>query len=456
MFTPNNKRLLMRTIFRFLLFLFLPLTLISCTDQQESGQSCAVMLDKEKYATVSDNTNCTNYERGSAYLGRAGVSFVNFLKEGATDNLTKTLGIEKLSPDDPNSAPTDYTTGNRGYITKALCLIGANSFTSSSSRCPGASARSGTSGEIEISLFANIADLIYLSYGVLDNDSNGTISSTEGAAFTELNTSGISVAGLGTGLSAYNRYEVVAGSSHYIANQDLSKCIAYNGNYTADPSSGNAQCATLQAAGSVTEIRPIYKLDNLTDVTAGGDLLKLVSMVSELAMISTALSSDFDELGISSENSIRKSLTEALNKIDNGAKDNNPTADQACLAVTLFDVIFLLVKNASDNSTTSDELKSGNLISTTDLLTAVDSSLSLYPSDAIKAALGSLPMQSARIVYATDRPATTYTDSYEAAENSSTDSLYKAIKNTRSLGIEDSVTSDGKVTFRELICVAEN
>ena len=95
-------------------------------------------------------------------------------------------------------------------------------------------------------------------------------------------------------------------------------------------------------------------------------------------MISTALSSDFEELGISSENSIRKSLTEGLNKIDNGAKDNNPTEDQACIAVTLFDVMFLLVKNASDNSTTSEEKKSGNLISTTDLLTAVDSSLSPY------------------------------------------------------------------------------
>ena len=190
----------------------------------------------------------------------------------------------------------------------------------------------------------------------------------------------------------------------------------------------------------------------MVDITADGDLLTLVSMVSELAMISTALSSDFDELGISSENSIRKSLTEALNKIDNGAKDNNPTEDQACLAVTLFDVMFLLVKNASDNSTTSDELKSGNLISTTDLLTAVDSSLSLYSTPEIQAALGSLPMQSARIVYATDSPATSYLDSYEAAENS----LYTAIANTRSLGTEDSVKSDGKVTFRELICVAEN
>ena len=94
------------------------------------------------------------------------------------------------------------------------------------------------------------------------------------------------------------------------------------------------------------------------------------------------------------------------------------------------------------------------MISITDLLNAVDTSLkdSLYASDAIKAALGSLPMQSARIVYATDEAATPYTDRYEAAESS----LYRAIKNTRSLGITDSVKSDGKVTFRELICVAEN
>ena len=188
----------------------------------------------------------------------------------------------------------------------------------------------------------------------------------------------------------------------------------------------------------------------MVDITADGDLLTLISMVSELSMLSTALSSDFDELGISSDNSVRKSLTEGLKKIDNGAKDNNPTEDQACLAVTLFDVMFLLVKNASDNSTTSDELKSGNLISTADLLTAVDSSLSLYPSNAIEAALGSLPMQSARIVYA--KADSSYTDRYEEAESS----LHKAIKNTRSLGIEDSVKSDGKVTFRELICVAEN
>jgi len=165
-------------------------------------------------------------------------------------------------------------------------------------------------------------------------------------------------------------------------------------------------------------------------------------------MISSALSSDFDSVGISSENIVRKQLTFGLSKLDNGAKDHNPTVNAACLAVTLFDVMFLLVKNAADNSTTSSGYKSANLISTADLLNAVDSSLSLFPADAA-VGLNQLPMSSARIVYASSSG---YTDSYEKAESS----LYEAIKNTRSLGTEDSVKGDGKVTFRELICVAEN
>ena len=429
----------MKTIFRLLLLFFLPFVLASCGDKKESAQSCSIQLDEQKYSTVAENENCSNYERGSGYLGLVGMSFANFLKPGATDNLTKTLGISKLS------SPTDYTTGNRGYVTKALCLIGANAFLTSS-RCPGGSSRTRSTDELEISMFANIADLIYLNYGVLDNDSNGTLAESEVSGFTKLQTDGISIEGLGTGLVAYDRFEVVAGSTSYIADSDLNPCVPYTDNYTVNPSTGSTNCLSLLA--SITEIRPIFKLDSMTDITDSGTLNTLVSMVGELSMISSALSSDFDSLGISSENSVRKLLTLGLSKLDNGAKDNNPTANEACTAVILFDVMFLLVKNAADNSTTESELKSANLINTADLINAVDGSLSLLPagaSDVIKA----LPMKSARIVYATSSG---YTDSYEKAESS----LYESMKNTRSLGTDDSIKGDGKVTFRELICVAEN
>ena len=422
----------MKTIFRLLLLFFLPFVLASCGDKKESAQSCSIQLDEQKYSKVSENENCTNYERASAYLGRAGMSSANFLKTGATDNLTKTLGISKLN------SPTDYTTGNRGYVTKALCLIGADTILTSS-RCNGSS-RTRSTDEIEISMFANIVDLLYLSYGVIDNDSNGTLSDNETKAFTALSITGVNSSGGGTNLSAYDRFEVVAGSTSYIADIDLNPCVLYTDNYTVNPNTGSTNCLTLLS--SITEIRPIFKLDGMTDITGDGDLNNRISMLSELTTISTALDGDFTSLGISSDNSVRKSLTEGLSKLDNGAKAKN---DATCVKVAAFDVIFLLSVKPADNSTTSSELKSKNLISVTNLTTSVDSTLSATTVNA-------LPMTDARIVYATDSSATTYSDSYEKAESS----LYTAIKNTRSLGTDASVKGDGKISFRELICVTEN
>ena len=168
-------------------------------------------------------------------------------------------------------------------------------------------------------------------------------------------------------------------------------------------------------------------------------------MVSELTSISNGLDVDFTTLGISSTNILRKSLSEGLSKLDNGAtaKDN-----ATCTAATAFDLLYLLVKNPADNSTSSSDLKSKNLISLTDLTSSVDSRLS-----GLVITVNGLPMTKARLVYATDSPASTYTDSYEKAESS----LYTAIKNINSIGGESStVKGDGKVSFRELICIGEN
>jgi hypothetical protein len=425
----------MKTIFRLLLLFFLQFVLVSCGDKKESAQSCSIQLDEQKYSTVAENENCTNYERASGYLGQAGVSFANFLKSGATDNLTKTLGISKLS------SPNDYTTGNRGYVTKAQCLIGANTIVDSN-RCLGDN-RSRSNDEIEISMFANIVDLMYLSYGVIDNDSNDTISAKEIRSFTSLDTSVVvNSSGEGTGLSSYNRFEVVVGSMSYIADSNLSSCVAYTDNYTVDPATGDvATCLRLLAEG-ITELRPIFKLDSLHDIT-GGDLTDRINMVNELSTISNSLVEDFTTLEIGSENSVRKQLTAGLSKLDNGAKAKD---NETCEKVGIFDVIFLLSLKPGDNSTTPTELKDRNLLSYETLTTSIDNS-----SSAIT--VSELPMTNIRLVYAIDNSTpTTYTDSYEEAESS----LYTAIKNTRSLGTDASVKGDGKISFRELICWDEN
>ena len=424
----------MKTIFRLLLLFFLPFTLASCGDKKESAQSCSIQLDEQKYSTVAENENCSNYERGSGYLGRVGMSFANFLKTGAADNLTKTLGISKLS------SPTDYTTGNRGYVTKALCLVGSNTILTSS-RCNGSS-RSRSNDEIGISMFANIVDLIYLNYGVLDTDSDGTVSPTETNALS--NTSGVSSSGGGTGLSAYSSYEVVAGSTTYISNSDMSKCVTYTDNYTVNPNTGsNCSAKAVTDGVTITELRPIFKLDNMTDITGGGSLSDRMAMVSGLTSVSTALDGDFSALGISTTNSMRKRLSDSLSKLDNGATAKN---SGTCTAATAFDLLYLLVKNSADNSSTSTELKSKNLLSLSDLTSSVDSSLSA-------ATVSGFAMTKARLVYATNSLATPYTDSYEKAESS----LYTAMKNINSIGSETrNIKGDGKVTFRELICVSEN
>ena len=148
--------------------------LAGCADKKDGSASCMNQLNAEQYQSVAENTNCSNYERASGYLGMAGMSFSNFMKKGASDNLTNTLGITSLD------SSKNYTSGNRKYLTKALCLVGPDNITSSS-RCTSESKGTGTRGvpEREISFFSILGDMIYLNYGVLDTDLNGDISKTE-------------------------------------------------------------------------------------------------------------------------------------------------------------------------------------------------------------------------------------------------------------------------------------
>ena len=191
------------------------------------------------------------------------MSFSNFMKKGATDNLTKTLTITKLDN------ASDYTTGTRNYITKALCLVGPDNLTSSS-RCTGLTA-SGSRGvpEREISFFGLLGDMIYVNYGVLDNDSNGTITNGETSSFSSMESSATT-----TIYTDNITYEIIAGTSVYIASDNFtssittSACLDYTDNYTAVPTGSNKDrlCATISGLTSA-EIRPIYKVDNMTDIS---------------------------------------------------------------------------------------------------------------------------------------------------------------------------------------------
>ena len=423
--------------------------LAGCADKKDGSASCMNQLNAEQYQSVAENTNCSNYERASGYLGLAGMSFSNFMKKGASDNLTKTLTISKLDN------ASDYSTGTRNYITKALCLVGPDNLTSSS-RCTGLTA-SGSRGlpEREISFFGLLGDMIYVNYGVLDNDSNGTITKTETDNFTSLNTSGVNSGSNDTTIkSSSPNYEIITNSTRLIYNDNLSYCYSYQDNYTTtptsstDPVTSNNCSSFILPTSKISEIRPIFKLDNMTDITGGADLTPVTTLVSEITSISTSLNNELSNIGLSDNSSLRTSLTEGLSKIDNGGFKSDGTT--VCGPAVALDVFYLLVKDAADNSTSStpSNLHTKNLIGLNDLKNSVNSSVDITNSTGISG----ITYNYARLIYAKNLAGTTYSDSYESAHTA----LYNAIKNTRSLGTETSTKGDGKVILKEILCIGDN
>ena len=117
----------------------------------------------------------------------------------------------------------------------------------------------------------------------------------------------------------------------------------------------------------ISEIRPIFKLDNMTDITGGADLTPVTTLVSEITSISTSLNNELSNIGLSDNSSLRTSLTEGLSKIDNGGFKSDGTT--VCAPALALDVFYLLVKDAADNSTSStpSNLHMKNLIGLNDL-----------------------------------------------------------------------------------------
>ena len=77
-----------------------------------------------------------------------------------------------------------------------------------------------------------------------------------------------------------NTWEVITSSNRYVYSNDRTKCYPFVDNYTTYPT---VSCDISSIVP--TEIRPIYKLDNMTDITGGNDLTSRITMVSELSTI---------------------------------------------------------------------------------------------------------------------------------------------------------------------------
>ena len=167
-------------------------------------------------------------------------------------------------------------------------------------------------------------------------------------------------------------------------------------------------------------------------------------MVSEMNALASNLDTAFNALEISETNSIRKSLAEAMGKLDNGGLDSN---GDNCSVAKIFDTVALLVRDAANNETSSSELKNKNLVNLNDFINSVNDNATI-PS------FSGLTIDSARLIWDTTSGAdnTSWSDYYSNGYTG----LKNAVTNIREYGTTTSEKSDGKIVFRELICIGEN
>jgi len=421
--------------------------LVGCADKKDSSGSCMIQLNAEQYQSVAENTNCSNYERASGYLGLAGMSFANFMKKGASDDLVKTLSISSLD------SASNYTSGKRENYTKALCLVGPDNFTSSS-RCNGQTKGSGSRGvpEREISFFGLLGDLIYTMYGVIDGNLDGTVSESENSNFHGMGSSG------STSLVNSSTLELIYsnGDRRVSTNSLPFNCSSVTSNIAGVSASGSSgtTCTT-----NLTEIRPIIRVDNLVDLFSSKNSSDLTPsnytptlFLSEVTTLSTLIDSELGDIGLDNNSSLRKELMTNINKFDNGAKDKDGSS---CSEVLSFDVVATLANNAA--TATSQVVASAssndkNILSITDMA-KVDSSLDIETLTSSVSALGAT-IENFRLIY---KNGGSYSDVPVGGSGSADmkDSLEK-LRSLTDNGSVLSVAKDGKIDFRELLCFSSN
>jgi len=419
-----------------LLFVF---SLAACSDDKTAENSCKTQLDNSEFQAIIDNEGCSNYERASAYLGRAGFSFANFMKDGASNNFSTTLGID--------SNWNDNTTGVQNDYTNAICLVGSDNFVNSN--CKNNEVKRDTTvarkGEdLEISFFGLMGDLILKTYGNLDTDHDGTISSSEQNAFTGVKNSDSNAgASMGIQQGVFQLIDNTSDASYFYDGTSCYNAIGHTGVFDNSSALSAPTCASI--LGASTELYPIIQINAITPIFDSSVVTKSykpTTFLTDYSARAKALNEDLEKLGLKEGSELRKNLKESVDKMDNGA---------SCKNVRAFDLVKTIAVVAADN-TTASVLKVKNLLKLDELGKVdptIDSALK-----ALVSPVSSLSIKLGRLVY---KKGAAYTDDYDQADTD----LETALTQIRGLSLYDNGTiketsaNDGIIDFRELICLSE-
>ncbi|MGK0289140.1 MAG: hypothetical protein ACI86H_000570, partial [bacterium] len=358
-----------RVLLGFVLLLFF---LMGCKDEASSESNCLTLLDAKEFSSIiltsssadstadggasyTYNSSCSSYEKASAHLGKGNFLVSNFLVDGAADNLVSTLGITSES----SSSTTFYTQLNH-YRT-------ASTLTKNSSETL----------NTEIHFIAGIGQLAVETFGRIDSDLNGTVSETEVKSFTKIKSST-------TGSNTINVpgtyvYQIIDGSSDaYVFDSSLTTSSCYSDtdhDGSGDSAASSTNCTNaLSSATSAYIVILVDDLQQMFESTATtSDVTTAFNFLSDVTTKLGELDTDLATLGLTSDSSLRKSMKETKDELDNGGTCTSTEKD----ALDTLEVI-LQYSNESTQSSYSgyNEIPSSAASSLTSISSSIPTSLS--------------------------------------------------------------------------------
>ncbi len=434
--------------------MLIPVLLLSACGKSDQID-CQVQLDKKSFKEVSESGSCSDYERASAYLARAGFLFENFLAADASKNFRHALGI-------PDSA-TDYSTweGKTFYETAAQLSGDATG-----DKYEG---KTRSTELIEIHYFNSLAQLMAPVYIALDSDANGTISDSEKNSFSKLN----SGSNLGINDIAVTDYLMFG---NYLLDLKKGTCYADSkkeGIYFSNGGSGSdlATCgfltstelATANAGGTVTKsgtcavVAEVKSLQNMFSEVIPAGSGNVAGLISGIVNSTSAIDRDLAALNLPSDSDLRQSLKDFNTQMDNGGSCSGNTS------VTEIDQILTLA--AISQSTVLTDYSNVNQLRLSSLKTASDNAAPA-PGTSIVVGTGKIVIScdnssdlDVRLIFS-QPPNNSFFAYYKPdatadQNNSGIYTTFTSLNNIRrdaDKKLVPDTANDQKVSFKELLC----
>lgn len=426
-------------------FLFASLAFSSCAT--DSTSDCLTSLDKREFTSVSEDTSCSDYFRASAYLGRAGFLFENFLASGASNNFRHALGIA-----DSVESYSDWD--GKTYYESAFTLSG----NASGDNYEGLDR---TNDLIEIHYFTSLAALMAETYIELDQDANGTISEAEKNAYSKVNAS--TASDYGSNDITTTDYLQIIYSDGTVALLDIANSKCYedtdaegvyflNGGAGVAYSSGSCPLATSGYSGScavIAQVDDIQKMFTETISPGSGNVVGLTeAFVSGLSNID----SDLEELGVPSDSDLRQALEDFKSSLDNGGSCTSDTMTEVQQLLDLIDAS----QETAITSGTSPLYEDVNTLAVSDLSGASDGTVAAVDTGSVFTCTNTMD---ARLVflhpdgdyYPYYKPSST-TDQADSGAYISFSSLVN-IQLDSDLVQKANTAGDDIISFQELLCM---